>query len=99
MILASAGIGAAVSATIQLLGTWRERTARRREMLLKAALDMAAQRTEIIMRASDKAGSSAKLYDNVFLAERYFQWLLHLEKNGQLPEDAKQIGHAQEFYN
>lgn len=88
IILASAAVAAVVSSMFQLIGQWRERVARRREQLLKFAIEMAVQRTELLIRAADKTDTAVKLPDNIFLATRYYRWLRQLERTGQLPPDA-----------
>jgi hypothetical protein len=49
-IITSAAVASLVSATMQLIGAHLERRARRRELLLARAPDLAAARTENAMR-------------------------------------------------
>ena len=88
-ILTSAAVASLVSAAMQLFGAHLERRARRRELLLARALDLAAAKTEIAMRVAKESGATVTLYDNIFQAEGYFRWLSHLMDHGELPPDAK----------
>lgn len=88
IILTSAAIGAVVSSILQLIGNYFERKARRREQLLRFAIEMAVQRTELVMRISEKTDASVKLQDNIFMATKYYRWLDGLERHGTLPPDA-----------
>ncbi len=87
-IITSAVVGSAVAAGLQMLAAHLERRARRRELLLARALDLAKARTEFIMRTADKTGATATLRDDIFLAEGYFRWLSHLMDHGELPAEA-----------
>lgn len=89
-IATSAGVGAFISSVITLVGQYFERRARRRELLLEKAIDIAKSRTELVLHMADKTGESAKFYDEAFLAETYYQWFYYLLKKGKLPADAKE---------
>jgi hypothetical protein len=78
-----------VTAGFTFLGGWFERRARRRELLLARALDLAKARTEFNLKMADKTGESIELQDDIMLAEEYFAWLSHLMDHGKLPPEAK----------
>lgn len=87
-IVTSAAVGALVSAVVNALSAWLERSARRKELLLTKAIDLSVQRTDLVLKLSDKMGKRAEIHDTVTLAEVYFQWLRHLLDKGRLPEGA-----------
>ena len=56
LVLSSAAVGALVSSLLTLLGSALERKARRRELLLSKAIDLAINRTQIAMTVAEKTG-------------------------------------------
>jgi hypothetical protein len=84
-IITSAAVGSLVSAIVQYIGAARERQARRKELLLARALDLAHARNERKLRIADAAGGATTLSDDIYLAEFYFEALSHLMDHGTLP--------------
>jgi len=82
-VLTSAAVGVLVSSVVTLWGQYLERGARRKELLLTKALEMAKRMSELRMRAVDKGGGGVKLYDEVVVAEIYFRWLESLQAIAQ----------------
>ena len=59
-----------------------ERRARRRELLLTKAIELAFARRELMMKLVDRSGQELALRDDVSIAADYFAELTHLlEKN------------------
>jgi hypothetical protein len=87
-VLTSAAVGVLVSSFIALLGQYLERRARRDELLLTKAVEMAAERRKLAMEAAEKTGATASLLDDAIVAETYFRWLKQLLETGRLPPDA-----------
>jgi hypothetical protein len=90
-VITSAAVGSLVTAVVQTFGGWRERRARRQELLLARAIDLASARTERMLRWAERTGGTVDVRDDVFLAEGYFQWLSHLMDHGKLPSEAHEI--------
>jgi len=88
-ILTSAAVGALISAGIAFIDRHLERRARRKELLLVKAIDLAYRRTDTIMKIADKNRQGAALRDDVSLAADYFSYLNHLLDHGVLPEGFK----------
>ncbi len=89
VIVTSAGIGALISSGLNLLAQVLERRSRRRELLLSKAIDLAAARTQTVMRAAERSGATAVIQDELINAESYYQWLDHLMEHGKLPDDPR----------
>jgi hypothetical protein len=89
LILTSAGVGALVSSGVTLIGQYLERRARRKELLLSKAIELAEARTQLVLRLVEKTGKPGTFQDAVILAEGYYQWLLHLLSHGRLPDDPR----------
>lgn len=88
-VLTSAAVGALVSSAISVWGQYLERSARRKELLLANALEMAKRRSDRLIQAAHAGGGAVKLYDEVIMAEIYYGWLKSLIESGQLPPSAK----------
>jgi hypothetical protein len=88
VVLTSSAVGVLVSSVVTLLGQYLERRARRDELLLAKACEMAARRTEIAVQAAKDAGAGVSLQDDVINAETYYRWLKELLATGKLPPDA-----------
>jgi hypothetical protein len=88
-ILTASLTGAIVSGIVALVGQYFDRKARRRELLVNKAIELAKMRIEFLMRAADKSGHGVHLEDAIIMAESYYQWLAHLETHGRLPNDPK----------
>jgi len=87
-VLASAAVGAVTSSIVTLIGQLLEGRARRDELLLVRALELAAARREFVLEAAEKNGQTASLVDDAIVAETYFRWLKSLLETGKLPPDA-----------
>lgn len=89
LVLTSAGIAAFVSGLIAFAGQWLERRARRHELLLAKAIELAFARTEFVKQFAKQEGVPARYFDNLQLAEVYYQQLSHLMRTGQLPAEVE----------
>ena len=87
-ILTSAAVGVLVSGAVSLIGQYLERRARRDELLLTKACEMAARRTDIALQVAKDAGAGVSLLDDVINTETYYRWLKSLLDTGRLPPDA-----------
>jgi len=67
-----------------------ERRARRRELLLTKAIDLAARRTDTVKEVALRTGVSALLKDDVSLTAEYFVLLQHLIDKNDLPDEFKE---------
>lgn len=85
-IVTSAAVGALVAGAMTLFGQWRERLARRKELLLSRAIELAFARRKFVTEAADRAGARAYLKDDVSFAADYYQILEHLMDHGKLPD-------------
>ena len=85
-IITSAAVGAAVSSFVALLGQWFERRAQKKELLLTKAIDLAFNRQELILKASNAAGGRALLRDAVVSAAEYYRLLEDVFDKGTLPD-------------
>lgn len=91
IVLSSAAVGVLVSGAITLLGQHLERRARRDELLLTKALEMAIRKSDVTMKVVELSGSRATLQDEVISAEIYLRWLKELLYTGKLPPDAERF--------
>lgn len=68
----------------------RAREAQRKDMLMKAAVELAALRTNSVIEVWKGAEMKMKLeaMDPINLTEVYYRQLSHLHAHGELPEDA-----------
>lgn len=87
-VLTSAAVGVLVSSIVTMIGQHLERRARRDELLLVKALDLAAARREFVLEAAEKNDQTASLVDDTIIAETYFRWLKSILETGRLPPDA-----------
>ncbi len=90
-VLTSAAVGVLASGLITLLGHYLERRARRDELILTKALEMAVHRTELGRKIAESDSVAVSYDDDVVRAETYARWLKSLLKTGQLPPDADQV--------
>ncbi|HMI89302.1 MAG TPA: hypothetical protein VK550_34730 [Polyangiaceae bacterium] len=88
-IVTSAAVASFVSTGITAFGQYLERRARRSELLLKHAVELAFARRKVAMRIAEKDGKVANLVDDVLLTERYYQSLGSLLEHGRLPLDVE----------
>lgn len=85
LIGTSAAIGALVSSVIAEIGKWRERKAKREELLLSKAIEMAHARFEHLLAEE----FSGKVMPEIEMTAMYHRWLSHLLDKGKLPADYK----------
>lgn len=90
-VLTSAAVGVLVSGLITLLGQYLERSARRKELLLTKALEMAIRKSDLLMKTVEVSGGRATLLDEVITSEIYLRWLESLLKSGKLPPEAEKF--------
>jgi hypothetical protein len=88
-VVTSAGIGSLVSAGLILLNAHLERRARREELLLSKAIDLAQERINLALAVARENKDRMRLPDATFMAVDYFRWLRHLLRHGELPADIK----------
>jgi hypothetical protein len=88
LVLTSAAVGALASSVVTFVGQLLERRARREELLLVKALEVAKARNEVMVRQAERLASGMIVPDMVFSAEVYFRWLECLMKTGKFPPDA-----------
>lgn len=87
-VLTSAAVGVLVSGLVTLLGQHLERRARRDELLLNRAIDLAVAQREFTLALAKENRSEATLIDPAINAETYFRWLKALIGTEKLPPDA-----------
>ncbi len=93
--LGSAAIGAIVSALVtagfNYFGQRLGRDAKRKEILLSKAIELAIRRTDVGLRMAEKMGRNVIVQDDLTLAAVYFRDLEHLINTGDLPAKTKTI--------
>jgi hypothetical protein len=89
-ILGSAAIGALVSSLITALSQWRERSSRKRELLVSKSIEMAHKWTDNSMRILEHTGKSGDLYPDVVLARWYHRQLTRLFNEGKIADDLEE---------
>ena len=82
-ILGSAAIGALVSAAITFIGQALERRARREELLLSKAIEVAFKNTDFAEKRN------LPIQDDVMQAAMYYRELKHLIEKGDVSAEAK----------
>ena len=60
LVVTSAGVAAVVSSLVTLVGQYLERRARRNELILRTALDMATAKAEFVFKAATATGIPAE---------------------------------------
>jgi hypothetical protein len=88
-VVTSAAVGSIVAAGITVLGQFLERRARRKELLLKKAIEIAEAKTKNIIDISEKTGVNAIIYDTMANVGVYYRALEYLINKGDLPADVK----------
>ena len=88
VVLTSSAVGVLVGSIVTLIGQHLERRARRDELLLAKALEMAVHRTNTAVQVAGQTGGSVSLVDDVINAEKYYRWFKTLLDTGKLPPDA-----------
>jgi hypothetical protein len=82
LVLGSAAIGALISSLISKLGRWRERKARREELLLSKTIEMAHFRFTALLEVSKIAG--ARIVPEIEMARDYHRHIKSLLEEGTL---------------
>jgi len=85
-IVTSAAVGALASSVLSLAGQWLERRARRKELLLSKAIDLAFARRDFVMKTAEREGVSALLRDDAAMAAEYYRVLEQVMDKGTLPD-------------
>lgn len=85
IVFASAGTAALVAGLMTIFGQYLERRARRQDLLLAKAVQIAAIRIDVLMKTADRNQQSASIPDLTYLTEKYYQALEHLMVKGRLP--------------
>ena len=92
IVLTSSGVAVLMSGLITLLGQYFERRNRRNELIFTKALEMAYERSKMILDIEKThPGIKVELQDNIYLAETYDRWLDYSYSHGKLPDDFKEI--------
>jgi len=83
-ILASAGVAAFVSSGMGLLGQHLERNARRKELLLQQAVQLADLQQRLVFDVAKDSQRPAAIWDAAVMAAEYYHGLEDLLKTGRL---------------
>jgi|GEM_PF-3333097 len=86
VVLTSAVVGAVVSNVIVFIGQERERQARRRELLLTKAIELAVIRRDLFIKGAEATGKTVHLRPEISMAAEYFNALQKLIRDNVLPE-------------
>jgi hypothetical protein len=87
VIITSAAVGAIAGSLITFIGGILERRARRREMLLTKAVELAIHRFESAIRVANETNRSTTLQDPAMMSADYFRTLEHILDKGVPPEE------------
>lgn len=90
-VIGSATAGALVSAAVTFLGQYFERRARRKELLLSKAIDLAFRYNDVMIKIAEKAGATVGLRDDIMLTVTYFKELQHLIDKGDVTARLKAV--------
>jgi hypothetical protein len=88
-IITSAAVGAVVAAGINFVNQLLERRARRKELLLSKAIELACDRTRVALEAAKEYKTDLKLGDAAVHAVEYYRMLEHLWDTGVLPPEVE----------
>jgi len=86
LILGSAAVGALVSSGMTLLGQWRERKARRDELLLVEANKLAMAHHAAALKIAEMTRQDRFIPEHVKLTHTYYVGLRSLLATGKLPK-------------
>ena len=84
LILGSAAIGALVSSIITFAGQFLERRARKRELLLSRAIELAELHNKLIMDAANAGGKRGTFYPYIVQVRWFYKQLDQLYKTGKI---------------
>lgn len=87
-IIISAAVGGTAAALITLIGQYFERRARRKELLLSKAVELAIERARFTFDVAKASNASADIQDQAVMTATYYQWLEYFLDNGKLPPAA-----------
>ena len=90
-IITSAAVGAVVAAGINFVGQCLERRARRKELLLGKAIELACDRTRVALEAAKEFKTGVELIDSAVNAVEYYRLLENLWNTGKLPPDIEKM--------
>jgi hypothetical protein len=84
-VVTSAAVGAVVSSISVLIGQMLERRARRREIILSKAIELALRRTDLEMELFERVGGPTRPREYSEVAAEYYRVVEHLFDTGRLP--------------
>jgi hypothetical protein len=85
-IITSAAIGSVSASLIAIIGQYSERRARRPELLLTKAIELAQARIGFGKEMAEKMGKRVSIPDALSLAAEYYTALHHLLAKDELPK-------------
>ncbi|HLB89847.1 MAG TPA: hypothetical protein VJK29_19470 [Terriglobales bacterium] len=85
IVVTSAAVSALISAIFNLISQWFERSARRKDLIFRKALELAIANREFITQVAKDTGHGAQIHDYVVYAEMYHWLLTSLHETGSLP--------------
>ena len=88
-VIASAATGAIVSSSLRLIGQWRERKWRRKEVLLKQSSLLAVEHVNKMLKVAEVSGQKVTIKPHMYHTANFYKWLDHLIDKNELPEEAK----------
>ncbi len=86
-IVTSAAVGAVSGSIISFWGAILERKARRKEILLNKAVELAIERARFVKEIAKETSRAASIQDAAVMSATYFNWLEHVLDKGSLPEE------------
>jgi hypothetical protein len=90
IVLTSAVVASVISSIFLIWNSWRERVARRKEIIFKESLKMARERQDFVKEVTFQSQQNAVFQDAIFHAETYNKWLTELFDKNKLPKSAHQ---------
>lgn len=81
----SAVVSVLISSMFNLISQWSERSARRKDLIFRKALELAIANREFIRQVAEDTGQGAQIHDYVVYAEMYHWMLTSLHETGSLP--------------
>ncbi len=89
IIITSAVTGALVTSIMTIVGQWRERRARQKELIFTKAFDLARRRNENVFATSRETSRSAAIVDEMVMAKDYYDAAKKLFDAGELTDKFK----------
>jgi len=87
VILGSAAVGALVSSLITQLGLWRERHARRQELILSEAVKLGQTQMDTALQVAAAGGKRTAIIPMIEMIGTYHKLLKHLLETDKLGPD------------